>query len=76
MKSQLMLKYKVEKIIKKEFENSAKLYLTPNTLQALPFGVKMEHFDPISANINFKIIISTNPYEETVIKNFTLTEID
>ncbi len=49
--------------------------MVSDTQQNLPFEVEKEHFDPISTNIKLKVLISSSPKEETVIKDFFLAEI-
>ena len=70
-----MLKYKIDKILKNEVENSARLYLVSDTQQNLPFEVQKENFDPIWTNIKLKVILSSFPKEEYAIKDFFLVEV-
>jgi hypothetical protein len=70
------LKYKVIKIIRHEAENSAQIFLSPVDTQSLPFSLLTSQFEPVSSQINFKIILSQIPYEEKMLDSFTLLSID
>jgi cysteine-rich repeat protein len=64
LKTEILLKYKVTKIIRHENENSAMIFLRPSNFQSLPFSVQKGQFEPISSQISFIVVISQSPYKE------------
>lgn len=60
-KSEILLRYQVDKILKVEDQNSATMTLKLFTSLNLPYPIDKSDFDSVSSNIKLKIIVSTNP---------------